>query len=160
MTENQAMSRIASYCSKAERCTSEVRKKLLAWELEYEIVEKIVASLKKEKFLDDERYCRSFVRDKQRFNKWGKNKIIFELKKKQIPESLISSILKEEIEESDFEDSLLKILTTKNQSVNAESDYERYAKLFRFAAGRGFTPDQIKKCLNKLLKEVNEDDFF
>lgn len=160
MTENQAMTRIASYCSKTERCTSEVRKKLLAWELENEIVEKIIATLTKEKFLDDERYCRSFVRDKQRFNKWGKNKIIFELRKKQIPELLINPILAEEIEESDFEDSLLKILVTKNRSVKADSDYERYAKLFRFASGRGFTPDQIKKCLNKLLKEVNEDDIF
>lgn len=153
------MARIASYCSKAERCTSDVRKKLLAWELAEDCIQRILSALKKEDFLNDERFCRSFVRDKQRFNKWGKNKIIFELKKKQIPDSLIGTVLKDEVEESDFEDSLIKVLITKNRSVKADSDYDRYAKLFRFAAGRGFTPDQIKKCLNKLLKEVNEDDF-
>lgn len=157
-SETQALPKIAAYCSKAERAESDVRKKLLCWELEEESCERIIARLKKENFLNEERYCRSFIKDKIQFNKWGKVKIAFELKKKRIPEFIINSCF-EEIESSDFESPLMRILETKSKSVKASTDYEKWSKLVRFGIGRGYSFDQIKKCLSKILNTDGEDYF-
>lgn len=159
MTEKQAIAKIAAYCSKAERCKYDVKRKLSAWELDNEIVDRVVCLMEKENFLNEERFCQSFIKDKVRFNKWGKNKIIFELRKKQVPSSIIESSFKNVEEECDFETSLLKILTTKLVSVKAKNTLEKRVKLFRFAAGRGFSPDMINKCLDKLMGGGDDEDY-
>lgn len=157
-SETQALPKIAAYCSKAERAEFDVRKKLLGWELETDSCERIITRLKKENFLNEERYCRSFIKDKIQFNKWGKIKIAFELKKKRVPEFIIDSCF-EDIENSDFELPLLKILTNKAKSVKGSNDYERWTKLVRFGLGRGYSFDQIKKCLSKIVDTHGEDNF-
>lgn len=155
-SESQALPKIAAYCSKAERAESDVRKKLLGWELDESSSERIINRLRKENFLNEERYCRSFIKDKIQFNKWGKVKIVFELKKKRIPEFIINSCL-EEIESSDYEMPLMKILVTKSKSVKANNEYERWTKLVHFGMGRGYSFDQIKKCLSQILNNDGEE---
>lgn len=155
-SESQALPKIAAYCSKAERAESDVRKKLLGWELDESSSERIINRLREENFLNEERYCRSFIKDKIQFNKWGKVKIVFELKKKRIPEFIINSCL-EEIESSDYEMPLMKILVTKSKSVKANNEYERWTKLVRFGMGRGYSFDQIKKCLSQILNNDGEE---
>lgn len=157
-SEAQALPKIAAYCSKAERAVSDVRKKLLKWELDTESINRVIIRLKNENFLNEERYCRSFIKEKIQFSRWGKVKIIFELKKKHIPESIIDSCF-EEIEVSDFEAPLMKILLNKAKTVKAANDYERWTKLARFAMGRGYSFNQIKKCLYKILDTDGEDYF-
>lgn len=156
-SETQALPKIAAYCSKAERAESDVRKKLLGWELDQETCERIIARLKKENFINEERYCRSFIKDKVQFNKWGRVKIVFELKKKRVPEFIINSCL-DEIESSDYETPLMKILITKSKSVKASNNYEKWTKLVRFGMGRGYSFEQIKKCLSQIL-DANEEDY-
>lgn len=153
--ESQALAKIASYCSQAERAEYDVIKKLQNWELETELIKKIIDRLKNENFLNEERYCRAFIMDKTKFNKWGKLKIYFELKKKRISESSIQQYLTE-TDPFDFEESLFHILQTKMRTVKAKDDYEKQNKLIRFGLGRGYNLDQIKKCLKKL--QINSDE--
>lgn len=158
LTEPQALNRAAAYCSKAERCEWDVRKKLLAWELENDAVKRILDRLKKERYLDNARFSRSFINDKLKFNKWGKAKIIFELKKRQIPESIYNPIL-DEFSGDEFEEQLMHILSVKIKSVKAKNDYEKKSKLIRFALGRGFSMDLAIRCVNKLLGGDYEEHF-
>lgn len=158
LTEPRALYRIASYCSKAERCEFDIRRKLTTWELENEEVERIVKRLKDEKFLSDERFCNSFVNDKLRFNKWGKQKIIFELKKRKISESIYLPILNN-IEDDSFNEQLEGILQTKLKSVKAKDNYEKRNKLIRFALGRGFSMDATIRSVNKLLGNNYDEDY-
>lgn len=158
LSEPQALNRIAAYCSRAERCESDVRKKLVAWELEDSVVKRIIERLKKEKFLDDARFCRSFVNDKLKFNKWGKTKIVFELKKRNISASIYNPIL-EELSGDQFEEQLIHILSVKAKSVKGKTEYERKTKLIRFALSRGFSMDMTIRCVNKLLGGDYEDAF-
>ncbi|WP_029906635.1 regulatory protein RecX [Prevotella sp. 10(H)] len=150
LTEPQALNRVAAYCSKAERCEYDVRKKLVAWELESDAIKRIIDRLKKERYLDDARFAKSFINDKMKFNKWGKAKIIFELKKKKISESIYNPVF-EELSGDEFEEQLMHILTIKAKSVKGKNDYDRKTKLIRFALGRGFPIDLTIKCVNKLL---------
>lgn len=150
LSEPQALNKIAAYCSRAERSEFDVRKKLITWELEEEAVKRIMDRLRKERYLDNTRFARSFINDKLKFNKWGKAKIIFELRKRQISESVYTPIL-EELSGDEFEEQLIHILSVKAKSVKARNEYEKKTKLIRFALGRGFQMDMAIRCVNKLL---------
>lgn len=141
------------YCSAAERCPSEVTDKLRKWGADEEQIPAIIAHLEKERYLDAVRFCRFFVRDKYRFNQWGRLKIIQMLRLKQLDSVQIQEGL-EEIDEEEYLRVLDRLLKQKARSVKAASEYERNAKLIRFAAGRGFTMDEILK----VVKQVNSDE--
>lgn len=156
VTESQALKRMAAYCSRAERCEYDVHKKLMALELTDEEVKRILDRLKTEKFLDNERFCRSFINDKARFNKWGETKIRYELKKRNISESVFNPILKE-LSADIFETQLQHILEVKIKTIKGKSEYDKRNKLIRFALGRGFPMDLVMKNVNKLLGNDGED---
>lgn len=158
LTEPRALNRIASYCSRGERCEFDVRKKLISWELTEEEIGRIVKRLKDEKFLNNERFCHSFVNDKLRFNKWGKKKIIFELKKLRIAESIYIPIINS-IDDENFDVQLEDIIKTKLKSVKSKDNYDKRNKLIRFALGRGFSMDATIKCVNKLLDNNYDEDY-
>lgn len=160
ISEQNALYRVATYCSKAERCEYDVRKKLIAWELSEEEQARIIKRLKDEKYLDNSRYCRSYINDKVKYNKWGEKKIIFELRKKMISEKDYLPHL-EDISKDDFEEQLVHILKVKNRTTKAKDDYDRKTKLIRFALGRGFGMDVVIKCVDNLLggKYDGEEDY-
>ena len=69
LTDEEALNRVASYCSAAEHCRAEVNEKLQRWGIAYETIARILERLETEKYIDDERYCRAFVNDKFSFAK-------------------------------------------------------------------------------------------
>ena len=124
--------------------------------MEDDEVLRIVKRLKDERFLSDERFCRSFINDKMRFNKWGKTKIIFELRKRNISSTIYQAIL-DDFEDESFDEQLESILKTKLKTVKGKDDYDRRNKLIRFALGRGFSMDAVLKTVSKLLKTDCDD---
>mgnify|MGYP003623756234 CR=1 FL=1 len=157
LTEPQALNRAAAYCSKAERCEYDVRKKLISWELPDDAVSRIIKRLKDERFLSDERFSRSFINDKMRFNKWGRTKIIYELSKRNISESVYLPIL-DEVSGNEFEEQLMHILRVKARTVKGKNEYDKKTKLIRFAVGRGFSLDMSIKGVNKIMGGDYEED--
>ena len=127
--------------------------KLRRWGADEEQIPAIIAHLEKERYLDAVRFCRFFVRDKYRFNQWGRMKIVQALRMKQLDAAQIQEGL-EEIDEGEYLRMLDRLLKQKARSVKAASGYERNAKLIRFAAGRGFTMDEIMK----VVKQVDADE--
>ena len=89
----QALTKVMSMCSQSERCRFDIVTKLTQWELSEEEIAEAVNYLVKEHFLDEERFVRFFVNDKLRFNKWGKVKLRFMLRQKQIPETIVREAL-------------------------------------------------------------------
>ena len=55
ITEEEALNRMAAYCSAAEHCKAEVNEKLQKWGLPYEVINRIIDRLVVEKFIDEER---------------------------------------------------------------------------------------------------------
>lgn len=144
----EALNKAAAYCSLCERCINEVRKKLAAWGIAPIEQNKIIERLIKERFIDEERYCRAFVNDKIRFNHWGKIKITAALREKQIDKKYISSAI-DNIDENEYMQILRDILITKQKEYKGKEDFATKQKLIRFAASRGFEPTkilQIIKC--------------
>lgn len=156
LSEQQALHRIAAYCSKAERCELDVKRKLEKWELAPITINSIIVRLRNENFLNDGRFTKAFIKDKIEFNKWGKIKISYELRKKNIPEFLIDTCFSE-LESNIFETPLSRILSNKLKSVKANNEYEKRIKLTRFALGRGYSYEEVQKCLSKLLNSEGDE---
>jgi regulatory protein len=119
------------------------------WEMDEGSEERIIAQLIKEKFIDEERFAKAFVRDKFQYNRWGKIRIIKELKMRKIAEKHIEIGLKE-IEENDQIETLKEIIRKKRPSVKGKNEYEIKGKLIRFALGRGFEMNEIVKVVGDL----------
>ena len=157
MTEQEAYLQLAALCAQAEHCQQEMRDKMRRWELDETAQERIVNRLVKERYVDDERYARAFVKDKIRYNKWGRRKVQQALWQKRIDADIQQRVL-DEIDEKEYLDVLRPLLKQKRKSVKAESDYELNQKLVRFALGRGFDFDLIRQCLNVDDIDIEEID--
>jgi regulatory protein len=145
----ELLHKAASYCSISEHCVSEVETKLDAWCVGCDDKSTIIKRLIAEDFINEKRFCIYFVKDKFRFNKWGKIKISFALKGKGIDNALISEALNT-IDDGEYEELLASILKTKLIGLKYEFEYEKQGKLFRFAQSRGFENNVIEKALRSI----------
>jgi len=152
VTEQGAYLQLAQLCARAEHCQHEMLEKMRRWEMSDEAQARVMARLVKERYVDDERYARAFVRDKIRYNKWGRRKVEQALWQKGIDEDIRQRVLGE-VDDEEYLSVLRPLLKQKRRSTKAASDYELNQKLVRFALGRGFTYDVIRQCL-----DIDEED--
>lgn len=153
-TEQQALVELSALCSRGEHCLYEMQTKLQRWGIIGEAQQRILNYLVDERYVDDERFCKAFVRDKLTYNGWGRRKIEQALWMKRIPKAVSKAVL-DDIEDNQWEERLMPLLAAKRKTVKTESDYEMNQKLFRFALGRGFTYDIVRRCLDA---DVDIDD--
>ena len=151
MAEQEAYLQLATLCAQAEHCEQEMRDKMKRWEIDETVQNRIIDRLVKERYIDNERYARAFVKDKIRYNKWGRRKVQQALWMKRIDNDIQQRVL-DEIDDKEYLDVLRPLLKQKRKSTKAANDYELNQKLVRFALGRGFTFDIIRQCL-----EVDEE---
>jgi regulatory protein len=147
ITEQEAYLRLASLCAQAEHCQYEIKEKMRRWELGEEAQTRIMERLVKERYIDEMRYARAFVKDKVVYNKWGRRKVEQALWQKQIDDDIRQSVL-EEVDDETYVSVLRPLLKQKRKSTKAGSEYEMNQKLVRFALGRGFTFDIIRQCID------------
>jgi len=153
ITEQEAFLQLATLCAQAEHCEKEMRDKLKRWGIDESAQNSIIGRLVNERYIDDERYARAFVKDKIRYNKWGRRKVQQALWLKHIDAEIQQRVL-DEIDDNEYLDVLRPLLRQKRKTTKAQNDYELNRKLVRFALGRGFTFDIIRQCL-----DVDEADF-
>ena len=156
-TEQEAYLQLAALCAQAEHCQQEMRDKMRRWETAPEVQERVIARLMKERFIDDERYARAFVKDKIRYNKWGRRKVQQGLWMKHIDDDIQQRVLSE-VDDTEYLAVLKPLLKQKAKSIKAENDYELTQKLVRFALGRGFTYDIIRQCLDVDEEMIPDDE--
>ena len=158
MNEQEAYLQLAALCAQAEHCEQEMRDKMKRWELDEMVQNHVINRLTEERYIDNERYARAFVKDKIRYNKWGRRKVQQALWMKRIDTDIQQQVL-DEIDEKEYLDVLRPLLKQKRKSIKAENDYELNQKLVRFALSRGFTFDIIRQCLNVDEIDEYEEDF-
>jgi regulatory protein len=146
----QALSRAMFYCSRAEHCPADVFDKLSQWQVPEELWDKIVAKLTEENFLSEERFTRAYVLDKIRYNKWGKQKVAFQLRAKQIPRSAIDTAFLE-IDDDEYRTIIQYELEKKCLATKEPDSYKLKAKLVNFAASRGYEIDLCNPIIDNLL---------
>ena len=140
---------LTNFCSREEHCEHDVLQKIRYYDLPEESIESILKYLLENNYINNARYTLAFVNDKLRFNKWGKLKIYYALSQKKIPSAIIQNSLAT-IDENEYLSILKKELHKKANCTSAPTEYEKKAKLYRFAASRGFEPDTVMKILENM----------
>ena len=146
----QALTKAMAMCSQSERCRFDIVTKLRQWELSEDEIAEAVDYLVKEHFLDEERFVRFYVNDKLRFNKWGKVKLTYMLRQKQIPENIIRESL-DQINDDLYLKTLRNLIISKVKSIKGNSDYERKGKLAVFAQSHGFEAEFAFRIAGELI---------
>lgn len=147
ISEEKVLWRLAEQCSRCEHSTGEVDQKMRQWGLTAAEREHIIDRLVEEKYVDNERFCRAFVSDKIRFDKWGRRKIETALYKKGVGRDVFDPIL-DAVDNEKYVETLRELLAMKRRTTKAESEYELNGKLIKYAMSRGYTYDVIRKCID------------
>ena len=117
-TEQEAYLQLAAACAQAEHCEQEMRDKMKRWGMAPEAQNRVVERLTKERYIDNERYARAFVKDKVRYNKWGRRKVQQALWMKRIDDDIQQRVL-DEIDDEEYLKVLVPLLKQKRKSIKA-----------------------------------------
>jgi len=149
MEEKERMlGRMMRLCAGRECCRSDIRRKLS--DLPAGMADEILDTLCREGYLDDARFARAFARDKSALQGWGSLKIKLALQNKQIDDATIARAL-EEIDGPAADARMEQLLRAKWKTLDREEDPRRkQAKFFRYALGRGYGYDAIKRMYDHL----------
>ncbi len=132
------------YCAFQERSIFDVKAKLASWNITENVISEIILQLKKEDFINEDRFALAFATGKLRNNKWGRNKISYALLQKQIPELTIQIALNS-IDQNEYINTLKGLLSSKK--INDDNEFRRNHKLVKFAQQKGFQPELSWKIL-------------
>ena len=144
MNRDIALKKILHYCDYQDRCKKEIFTKLDTFELAEDDYDFIVDFLNDEGYMNDERYCRSYVKSKLNLKKWGVNKIKLSLIAKGIDRAIIDAVVSE-IDEDSYREELVNLL--KNKKINESDPYKRKARLIRYAVGKGYSLSMVMEVL-------------
>ena len=158
-TEEKALSNLAALCSRGEHCTGELDEKMRRWGLDEGARRRVLDYLTSHQFVDDARFCRSYVNDKVKYDRWGRRKIEQALWAKRISEDISAQVL-DDVDDEDYLTALRPLLKTKWPTIKAKSDYERSMKLIKYAMSRGFEMRLIRQCIDEMgdVDDVDDED--
>lgn len=154
ISPSQALARLSALCAKGEHSTGELRDKLRLWAIAGTDADTIIATLVDNHFVDDARFAHAFAYDKIRYDHWGRRKIEQALYAKYVPTSVSAPIL-DAIPDDEYLAVLRPLLRSKWPTIHAATDYERSMKLIKYAMGRGFSIDLIRRAIDGI---TNVDD--
>jgi regulatory protein len=79
-TVDEAQQKLEHYCAYQERCHKEVEEKLKSMHMIPAAIDQIIGKLITDNYLNETRFAQSFARGKFRIKKWGKVRILNQLK--------------------------------------------------------------------------------
>jgi regulatory protein len=151
LTKEKAIPKIRHYCGYQERCHSEVREKLYSFGLWKKDVEEIISQLIEEKYLDEERFALLFAGSKFRQKNWGRVKIKYELKQRQVSAYCVKKAI-DQIDEAAYQKALEKLASAKWKTLEAEkNNFSKKRKLHDYLLQKGYEFELINKVM--FLKE-------
>ena len=147
--QSEIYSRAARYCASQERCLKQVSNKLLEWKVRPDDADQIIDQLKKENYINEERFAREYAISKFHMNKWGKIKIVNELKRFMLSEKNIRLGI-QEIDSEEYMDTLTKLLTTKSRGIKEKNKYLAQRKVANFAISKGFEAGLVWETIRNM----------
>jgi regulatory protein len=147
LSKEQAHQKAKHYCAYQERCHSEVKEKLYGFGLRKTEVEELLSKLIEEDYLNEERFAVQFAGGRFRMKQWGRVKIKYELKQKQVSEYVIRKALKT-IDEDDYQSTLFKLYEQKQQQLSSEKNiFIKKRKLLDYLLQKGYELQLINELM-------------
>ena len=145
----QAQKKLEYYCAYQERCHKEVIAKLRTLGMIPSVIDKIISELIKANYLNETRFTQSFVRGKFRIKKWGKNRILQELKVRDISSFNIKLGMKE-ISDDNYQKTFYELFEKRRREVKQLTKTEQKKKIFSYMSYRGWENSKIYEALRDL----------
>lgn len=147
-TPQTALPKITQFCAYQERSHAEVKEKLYSFGLYKKDVEEIISKLIEENYLNESRFAAAFVRGKFRIKQWGRIKISYELKQKQVSPYNLKKAL-EEIDEDQYQETISKLAEKKWKLVakTTESHLMIRSKVSSWLISRGFESPIVRRVV-------------
>jgi len=149
-TVHEAQNVLENYCAYQERCHKEVQLKLKKMGMIPEAMDKIIVHLIEHNYLNEERFAKAFVRGKFRIKKWGKNRLVRELKFREVSKYSIESGLSE-IEPEEYLEILDELVKKRIAQVKERNQYKKKRKVADYLLYRGWESHLIYEKLNTYL---------
>jgi regulatory protein len=147
LSADAAPARARRYCAYQERSHQELRDKLYGWGLHRREVERLIAAMIEEGYLNEERFAAAYAGGKFRMKSWGRVRIRQALKQKKVSEYNIDKAL-HGIEESEYLQKLRRVLDTCARKNPLKDPFLNKQRLARYAISRGFEPDLVWDLLS------------
>jgi regulatory protein len=149
-SKEEALQKAKHYCAYQERCHSEVKEKLYSLGMNKNEVDELLSELISDNYLNEERFAIQFAGGKFRIKQWGRVKIKYELKKKQVSEYCIKKALAA-IDERDYNKTLEKLFDQKLKTLKAEKNiFIKKRKLQDHLLQKGFETDIVRKLITAI----------
>ncbi len=145
----QAKLKAANFCAYRERTQQEVRDKLYKLGLHRNEVEELISELISENFINEERFAIAFTGGKFRMKKWGKIKIINELKRRGLTEYCIKKGIAE-IDGQTYESTARSLAAKKFEILNDADQLKKKFKVMRYLSGKGYESVLVQKIADEL----------
>ena len=136
-TVQEATKKLEHYCAYQERCHQEVKQKLESMHMIPQAIDVIIVHLLKHNFLNEERFAKTFVSGKFKIKRWGRRRLTFELKKKDISKVNINQALKT-IENKEYIEVFNDLAEKKANSIKESNVYKKRKKLIDYLLYRGW----------------------
>lgn len=146
LTKEQALQKLRHYCGYQERSHSDVKEKLFnlgVWKKEHD---EIISTLIEENYLNEERFAMAFAGGKFRMKHWGRVKIRYELKQKQVSDYSIKKALKQ-IDEEEYRSTLHKLAEERYASLKGEQYLIRKKKTMDYLLQKGYEMELVRSII-------------
>ena len=143
--------RLKRYCAFQERCHKEVKNKLQQLGAYGDTSDAVISHLIQHDYLNETRFAVLYVRGKFSIKKWGKKRIVNELKLRKITNYNIDKGLKQ-ISEKDYQHTIDTLAQKRWEELKKkkESTEKRKKKWVQYLQYRGWENDLIFSALRKL----------
>lgn len=149
---DEATKTLTNYCAYQERCHKDVTEKLRKMNMIPEAIAQIVTLLIQDNYLNEERFAKAFARGKFRIKKWGKNRIVRELKFRDISKYNIETALKE-IDQQDYYSTLNELALKRNSQIKENNIFKKKKKIADYLLYRGWESHLVYEKVNELIKK-------
>ena len=146
----EATRKLEGYCAYQERCHKEVIQKLRDMRMIPEAVDQIITHLIQENYLNEERFAQSYARGKFNIKKWGRNRIVNELKRRDISRFNIKTALKE-IDDAVYLKTLDELSKKRLSQITETNIQKRRKKLADYLLYRGWESHLVYGKLQELI---------
>jgi regulatory protein len=147
----EATRKLEGYCAYQERCHKEVIQKLRDMRMIPEAIDQIITHLIEHNFLNEERFAQSFARGKFNIKKWGRNRIVNELKQRNISRFNIKTALKE-IDDSSYLKTLDELSKKRLSQITETNPQKRRKKLADYLLYRGWESQLVYQKIKELIR--------
>ncbi|MGZ0015996.1 regulatory protein RecX [Yeosuana sp. AK3] len=150
-TLQEATKKMEHYCAYQERCHKEVAQKLKDMYMIPEAMDVIIVHLLQHNFLNEERFAKTFVSGKFKFKNWGKRRLTFELKQKDVSKVNINQALAE-ISDDEYVGVFNDLAEKKAHSIKETNLLKKKKKFIDYFLYRGWESHLVYEKANELIK--------